>query len=131
MSEAGISGIVATGFCWFPGRSRTPACERGRSEGDGWRGCGVLRDEVEWGLECESEADSWMEATTPGMAAVEVTRPSRVFTHLVKAFEAFVFGPCTLVRTWGTHSDRGWVDRRLRSERSIFCTSIYRLRNSC
>jgi hypothetical protein len=21
----------------------------------------------------------------------------------VKAFEEFIFGPCTLVRTWGTH----------------------------
>jgi hypothetical protein len=23
-----------------------------------------------------------------------------------KAFEVFIFGPCTLVRTWGTHPDR-------------------------
>ena len=30
--------------------------------------CGVLRDEAEWGLECEGEAGSRVEAATTGVA---------------------------------------------------------------
>jgi hypothetical protein len=30
-------------------------------------------------------------------------KPSRAFTPIKKAFEEFIFGPRTLMRTWGTH----------------------------
>ena len=45
-----------------------PAHERGGSNGNCRGRCGVLRDEAEWGLECEGEADSRVETATIGMA---------------------------------------------------------------
>jgi hypothetical protein len=46
--------------------------------------CGVLRNETEWRLECEGEADSWVETATLGVAGGAGDRARAQFEPMVQ-----------------------------------------------
>ena len=64
---------MASGICEISGCSATSTCERDDREDNGRGGCGLLRDEIEWGLECESETGFRVEAAAAGVARGQVS----------------------------------------------------------